>query len=286
MLVTTALAAAGCGGIVAEYDDLRAVRGVSSKELPTSSAYTVDDEQSVLRSLNVRWWYDYNPSTNVAVPGATFLPMIFDRSYLSELATAAEYGAIMGYNEPDLSTQANVSVAQALADWPLFEATGARLGSPACAGDMRGGAFAPLAWFTQFMAGDGNGYVPRVDFIAVHEYRDPSGDPAVAADAVLMYLDQIHVAWGKPVRLTETNGLAFTGSNFTTWTYATQEWTASFQRELFSGAPSRPWLEGIAPYPLAFTQDFLSAAPSSAGIVLANPDKGLTTAGQAYAVFR
>jgi len=40
---------------------------------------------------------------------------------------------LLTFNEPDLVSQANVSVAQALSLWPELMATGLRLGSPAVA---------------------------------------------------------------------------------------------------------------------------------------------------------
>jgi Glycosyl hydrolase catalytic core len=40
---------------------------------------------------------------------------------------------LLGFNEPDLSSQSNMSVSQALALWPRLMATGMRLGSPAVA---------------------------------------------------------------------------------------------------------------------------------------------------------
>ena len=40
---------------------------------------------------------------------------------------------LLGFNEPDLAEQANMTVEKALELWPRLEATGMRLGSPAVA---------------------------------------------------------------------------------------------------------------------------------------------------------
>lgn len=69
-----------------------------------------------------------------------------------------------GFNEPDHSGQANLSVSEALALWPDVVAkvpSGGRLGSPATAGNPVTGS-----WFPEFMAAS-----PQMDFIAVHWYK-------------------------------------------------------------------------------------------------------------------
>lgn len=71
---------------------------------------------------------------------------------------------VAGFNEPDHSGQANLSVSEALALWPDVVAkvpSGGRLGSPATAGNPVTGS-----WFPEFMAAG-----PTMDFIAVHWYK-------------------------------------------------------------------------------------------------------------------
>jgi hypothetical protein len=50
-----------------------------------------------------------------------------------ELAAAKASGAgvLLGFNEPNVHPQSNMTVEQAIADWPELMATGLRLGSPA-----------------------------------------------------------------------------------------------------------------------------------------------------------
>ncbi|MEV0408193.1 glycosyl hydrolase [Actinoallomurus sp. NPDC050550] len=57
---------------------------------------------------------------------------------------------LLGFNEPDMAGQANMSVEQALALWPRLQATGMRLGAPAVAfgADRPGGWLDRYAWFT------------------------------------------------------------------------------------------------------------------------------------------
>ena len=82
---------------------------------------------------------------------------------------------LLGFNEPDMSGQSNMTVAQALSLWPQLMATGMTLGSPAVADD----AATPGGWLDQFMSGAAaRGY--RVNFITVHWYgADFTTGPAV-----------------------------------------------------------------------------------------------------------
>jgi hypothetical protein len=72
---------------------------------------------------------------------------------------------LLGFNEPDNSGQANMSVSQALNLWPRLMSTGMRLGSPAVAT----GASTQGGWLDQFMRGIAAHHY-RVNFIAVHWY--------------------------------------------------------------------------------------------------------------------
>ena len=112
---------------------------------------------------------------------------------------------LLGFNEPDLASQSNMSVAQALALWPRLMATGMSLGSPAVAS----GAATPGGWLDQFMAGaKARGY--RVDFITVHWY---GGDfrAGPAAQELESYLQAVYARYHLPVWLTEFALTSYSG---------------------------------------------------------------------------
>lgn len=68
----------------------------------------------------------------------------------AELDRARQAGStLLGFNEPDFDSQANMSVEQALDLWPQLQATGLRLGSPAPAVD----AAEPGGWLDRFLSG-------------------------------------------------------------------------------------------------------------------------------------
>ena len=114
---------------------------------------------------------------------------------LSQVRQEGRY--LLGFNEPDLSAQANMSPAQALSLWPQLMATGMRLGSPAVAD----GAATPGGWLDQFMTGAAaRGY--RVDFITLHWYGADFATGA-AVSQLRGYLQAVHARYHKPIWLTE-----------------------------------------------------------------------------------
>jgi Glycosyl hydrolase catalytic core len=120
------------------------------------------------------------------------------------LAQAKQAGRyLLTFNEPDSSAQANMSVAQALADWPQLEQTGMLLGSPAVQDD----AATPGSWLDQFMSGaKARGY--RVDFIVVHWYAQ-GFDPAASVSELKAYLQAIYQRYHLPIWLTEFGMVKF-----------------------------------------------------------------------------
>lgn len=101
--------------------------------------------------------------------------------------------ALLGFNEPDSSTQANMTPMRAAALWPELERTGLRLGSPApqVPGD---------GWLARFMALAHARHL-RVDFIAVHYYQDFTNPNAVSE--LRRQLVVLHDEYRKPIWITE-----------------------------------------------------------------------------------
>jgi Ca2+-binding RTX toxin-like protein len=106
----------------------------------------------------------------------------------------ANTNVLLGFNEPDVWSQSNLTVSQALDLWPQLMATGKRLGSPAVSTDQ---AVGKGTWLDSFMTGAAaRGYT--VDFVAVHYY---TANTDVAA--FKSYLEAVHNAYGKPIWVTE-----------------------------------------------------------------------------------
>ncbi|MFC6014641.1 sigma-70 family RNA polymerase sigma factor [Plantactinospora solaniradicis] len=148
------------------------------------------------------WYYTWSTHhQGISTPsGVDFVPMIWGRDNVDSRSIAQAKSAgpyLLGFNEPDMAGQANMSVDEALGLWPKLAATGSTLGSPAVA---FGGATAG-GWLDRFMSGaKSRGY--RVDFIALHWY----GGDFVTANAVSQlkqYLQAVYQRYRLPIWLTE-----------------------------------------------------------------------------------
>ncbi|UYQ95986.1 glycosyl hydrolase [Chitinophaga horti] len=120
---------------------------------------------------------------------------------------------LLGYNEPDRPDQANMTVEDAIRQWPELTKSGLRLGSPAPA--------SPPAWLDKFMAkADSLNY--RVDFVAIHCYWGGQ-----TPQQWYSRLKAIYDQFKRPIWITEWNN----GANWTTETWPTDT-AAQFQKQL------------------------------------------------------
>jgi hypothetical protein len=152
----------------------------------------------------VSWWYNWSPSPNTAVPAnyATqyqmqFYPMLWNFSFSA--SAVATNGYVLVLNEPNITSQANVTPQQAAQMWPQYEAfaaqTGAKIVGPAMTwGDMTNYQD-PVAWLDAFYSAyeaANNGRQPQIDYLAFHWY-----DYGLSAQ-----LDRL-TKYGKPFWVTE-----------------------------------------------------------------------------------
>jgi hypothetical protein len=103
-----------------------------------AALWAQDGITKALADSGVSWFYDWGAVPNgVSAPGGVgFVPMIWGARSVgaSTLATAKKNGStLLGFNEPDLAAQSNLSVGAALDLGPELEATKRRPGSPAAA---------------------------------------------------------------------------------------------------------------------------------------------------------
>ncbi len=156
--------------------------------------------------LNLGWWYNWNLNENssldleyVAIKQKRYWPGL-DQDWQKR-----GINHLLGYNEPDKSDQANMSVDDAIAGWPELLKTGLRVGSPAVTDGGRD------RWLYPFLA-KCRELNYRVDFIAIHYYwgHDP-GDPEGATSTFYNFLKSVHDRTGLPIWITEWNN----GANWT-----------------------------------------------------------------------
>jgi len=252
-----------------------AARPAATSQRKGVSVWNFAGGQQALAESGASWYYNWAaaPDGISGTAAASFVPMIRDAAG----ATAANLNVVsregpvlLGFNEPDLASQANMTVAQALDRWPGLMATGLTLGSPAVAS----GAATPGGWLDQFMAGArARGY--RVDFIAVHWYgADFSTGPAV--QQLESYLAAVYARYHLPVWVTE---FALTSYGGAAATFPSEAQQAAFL------TAATTMLDGL-PYVQRYAWFALPASSGSGTTGLFDPGPVVTPVGRAFEAAR
>lgn len=175
-----------------------AKKGVATWQMPGLKA--------ALKDVGASWYYNWSASNaDMKGPkGSTFVPMIWgaDSVTKTNLAAAKKSKVILGFNEPDMAGQANMSVTKALALWPKLQATGRTLGSPAVAW----GADRDGEWLDRFMKGAKKKHL-RVDFITLHWYGSDFSSASVKQ--LKSYIVAVYKKYKKPIWITEFSLMKF-----------------------------------------------------------------------------
>jgi hypothetical protein len=225
--------------------------------------------------LKVSWYYNWMQSADAPCSspsvGGEFVPMIWGHAgaeqssagITSAISTMVSkgYKTVLGFNEPDNTTQSNISVATAISLWPAFNNPAIQIGAPGAQANTTG-----VAWSTDFIAQVNANPSLRVDFIAIHWYGWNAGSCEANASTLEGHIRKIEALPGnRPLWLTEWGCLnnSDTGSAAVTLAHVTGA-VAMFARH--------PRLERYAWYPWA--------GPTHA---LANTDGSLTALGAYYA---
>ncbi|HWS32547.1 MAG TPA: sigma-70 family RNA polymerase sigma factor [Actinoplanes sp.] len=196
--------------------------------------------KGALKDVGAAWYYDWAPHDD-EVPGPAgveFVPMIWGAKDVTETTLSkakSEGDVLLGFNEPDLAEQSNMSVEAALDAWPRLQSTGMRLVSPAVAfgGDTPGG------WLDRFLAGAEQRNL-RVDAIALHWYG--SDFSAASVNQFLGYVDAVHRRYGKPIWITEFGLMNFGGAP----KYPSDAQKVRFIRGATTGLEKRSYVERYA----------------------------------------
>ncbi len=149
-----------------------------------------------VQESGLSWYYHWSTDPLAgANPKIQFVPMIWG-NWGHDWLTNPEnkkYKTALGFNEPDLTSQSNVSVDAAIAAWPDFMNSGLRVGAPATA------VAAPWSsWFSSFMDKTNSNNNLNVDFIPIHCYID-----GTYADTFLQMIDDCYEKYHKPIWITE-----------------------------------------------------------------------------------
>ena len=195
-----------------------------------------------ISQLNVNWWYDWNLDQSsskdleyVAIRQTQYWPS------LSQNWQSLGINTVLGYNEPDNASQADLSVSAAIADWGDLLGTGLRVGSPATTDGGRS------SWLYPFVVDAGAAGL-RVDFVAIHYYQ--AHDPTDAAGCATQLYDFLLDIWNnthRPIWVTEwNNGANWTDNDpYPVPTYAQQQACISAMINMLE---STPFVERYALY--------------------------------------
>jgi RNA polymerase sigma factor (sigma-70 family) len=232
-------------------------------------AWAFSGATQALSESAASWYYTWSAAPGVAgPPGVQFVPMIWgvadvNASTLSQVKQEGPY--LLGFNEPDMTSQSDMTPAHALSLWPQLMATGMQLGSPAVADD---GA-TPGGWLDQFMSGaTARGY--RVNFIALHWYgSDFATGPAVSQ--LQSYLQAVYARYRLPIWLTEFALANFGGSPAT----PTAQQQAAFLTAATAMLQRLPYLQRYAWFGL-------EATPTDGSMGLFASGPVATAAGRAF----
>ncbi|MDB4295727.1 glycosyl hydrolase, partial [Akkermansiaceae bacterium] len=146
-------------------------------------------------TIQAHWKYEWEP-TGASTLNWEFIPMIRGRSQekdfrWEEVRVRGGQTHFLGFNEPELESQGNLTVDEAIALWPKAQQLGLRLGSPARTDGGNG-----TAWLDDFMTkAEAKGY--RIDYTCVHNYN------RLSAAALKNFLDAEFAKYGRPIWLTE-----------------------------------------------------------------------------------
>jgi hypothetical protein len=232
-------------------------------------------------SKGISWWYNwyYQPESTVASVyqnyGMDFVPMAWGKSF-NEAGLRAFYAShpdakyLLGFNEPNFMSQANLKPSEAAALWPKLEKIakdyGLKIVGPAVnySGDAvteNGVSYSnPIAYLDAFFAACPN---CQVDYIAVHNYMCYSG---ALADYIKLFKK-----YNRPIWLTE----------FACWDQPSI--TPEMQKSLMMGA-----IDFLENEPMIYRYSWFTGnrSGSSPYIDLFQPESGkLTELGQLYISF-
>ena len=185
---------------------------VKSQKRGLAYGYLSEADMNVL-SEGLCWWYNWSPKPENGVASVFenynmgFVPMTWNGSF-NESALRTFYAAhpeakfLLGFNEPNFKTQANMTPSQAAAQWPRLEKLaqdfGLQIVSPAVnyadqPVSENGVTYSdPVDYLDAFFAACPN---CKVDYIAVHNYM-------CYATALSSYIDRFR-KYNRPVWLTE-----------------------------------------------------------------------------------
>lgn len=239
-------------------------------------AFTNNSPQWSYRTSDMKahWMYSWGNFMREEIPeNVEFVPMIWGRNAASDevidrlidLKNQGKINYLLGFNEPDGATQANMTVDEAIDLWPKLEEVGVPLGSPATVNPDN-------EWMQEFMQrADAEGL--RVDFITVHHYGGTS------VPNFINKLSNAYQNYGqRPIWITEFAVADWQATSPTANRYTDQEVINFMEQAL----PALEQIEYVERYAWFDTQQNMPQLYSSS---LFDEDFNITSVGNVYSNF-
>ena len=245
--------------------------GASEKKGLCLAVRSHPDYPEKCKKTEVVWFYRWMPAKPGKLPSdVDFIPMIWGDNHWSldginklKVFGNAKKLPLLGFNEPDSETQANMSVARAIKLWPLLENTNRYLGSPVT-------VHADCDWMKKFMS-EADKKKLRVDFVCIHWYGKPD------AKQFIRHIEKIIELYKRPVWITE---------------FAVADWKAKKERRAnrYSQEQVVQFMKDVLPYlernPMVERYAWFHAGKDNLALscsCLFEPDGSLTEVGEYYA---
>jgi hypothetical protein len=192
--------------------------GVYDKKWMVQSNGTIKQENE-LNLTQSTWEYSWGAS-DPYYTDCEFVPMKWGlRGSYDIINSRTDISHLLGFNEPNRPDQSNMSVEEALDEWPKLMRSGLRLGSPSVSDNSR-----LEDWLYKFID-ECKKRNYRVDYVTVHGYWGP--DQMREPENWLKTLREIHLRTGLPIWLTEWN----IGANWTKEPWPSEE-KAQYAKQL------------------------------------------------------
>jgi hypothetical protein len=234
--------------------------------------YRIPTWSTRLARLNVHWHYSWSFQLQDTKPeNVAYAPMFWGKwaptnqdniDYVSELVSQGKVNYVLGFNEPDGSDQANMTVQEAIDRWPALESLGVPLVSPATVNPEND-------WMKNFMrrAEEEN---LRIDYVAMHWYGGAN------ASAFINKVKQVYELYQKPIWITE---------------FAVADWQAtSLENNRFSKEQVLQFMKDVLPaldkLPYVYKYAWFNGQPGGRVLgnsVLFDENDTLTELGEFYA---
>jgi len=231
-----------------------------------------------VQALSVSWNYSWGSERPAGQPeGVEFVPMIWgaygDATNLAQriAVVRADFDAgltrrLLGFNEPDYSSQSNIPVERAISLWKQFEDSGMPLVSPSPAHSDR-------EWMTTFMEQVDKNACLRMEWIGVHWYGGAN------AQGFKNYMTRLYSVHGssRPLLITEFAPADWTTGGDPSRNQWTKEKVLEFAKEVLPWLEQQDFIAGYAWFP------FNANSPQGHSSALFDANGELTTLGQYYA---